>query len=99
MGARSRNRRALLATPTPRVGPQFCAQALRAMLALPLLAIGWPVTAGRADEPVTLSKVPTAARQIAAERAPGVKFAKVLFDRGNKHYKLRGKDAKGRDVR
>lgn len=70
-----------------------CRRALTASLLFMFGSSAW------ADEPITLNKVPMAARQAAAQRAPGVKFAKVGFDRANKHYKLRGKDAKGREVR
>lgn len=71
----------------------------QALITASLLACGLPDKVGRADELVALNKVPSAARQAAAERAQGVRFARALFDRANKHYKLRGKDTKGREVR
>jgi len=53
----------------------------------------------RADEPITVYKVPPAARKAARSAAPGVKFTRVLYDHTNKYYKLRGNDATGREVR
>jgi hypothetical protein len=68
-------------------------------LALTLSVVGLAPPPSRADEPITLSKVPAAARKFAEKTAPGVKFTKAVFDDANKYYKLRGKDAKGREVR
>lgn len=53
----------------------------------------------RADEPITVYKVPPAARKAAQSAAPGVKFTRVMYDQANKYYKLRGSDARGRVVR
>jgi len=55
-------------------------------------------TAARADDPVALNQVPSAARRAAEKAAPGVKFTKALLDEPNRYYKLRAKDAKGRDL-
>lgn len=54
--------------------------------------------AARADDPIALNQVPSAARRAAQTAAPGVKFTKALFDEPNRYYKLRAKDAKGRDL-
>ena len=64
------------------------------------LTFGVPSAAlpARADEPIALKKIPPATREAAKKAAPGVKFTKAGFDEANKYYKLRGKDAEGRDV-
>jgi hypothetical protein len=67
--------------------------------ALTIIATIFASQTAHADEPVTLNKVPPAVLSTAGKLSPRTRYTKVFFDEANKYYKLRGKDAEGRDVR